>query len=46
MTDKKSKKKEGISLGIGSLFSVVMIVLIGFAIWGNVKNRMIPRLIH
>jgi photosystem II stability/assembly factor-like uncharacterized protein len=39
MTDKKSKKKrKGISLGIGSLFSVVMIVLIGFAIWGNVKK--------
>lgn len=38
MNKKFKEKGKGKSIGIGTLFSVVMIVLIGFAIWGNVKK--------
>ncbi|MFD1130660.1 hypothetical protein [Paenibacillus sp. PDC88] len=38
MNKSLEEKGKGNSSGIGTLFSVVMIVLIGFAVWGNVKK--------
>lgn len=38
MNKNLKEKGKGKSIGIGTVFSVAMIVLIGFAVWGNVKK--------